>query len=89
MVSLMDSMINTTLEEDQTEFIFHALEILVAETDRKDFLRGYGYQGGGSRGSWTENVKEMAYGPEFKEAIMNPGGWNMGLNGFRGGIALP
>ena len=57
------------------------------ETDRKDFLRGYGYQGGGSRGSWTENVKEMAYGPEFKEAIMNPGGWNMGLNGF--GEVLP
>ena len=57
------------------------------ETDRKDFLRGYGYQGSGSRGSWTENVKEMAYGPEFKEAIMNPGGWNMGLNGF--GEVLP
>ncbi|MEL0225081.1 MAG: GMC family oxidoreductase, partial [Flavobacteriaceae bacterium] len=57
------------------------------ETDRKDFLRGYGYQGGGSRGSWTENIKEMAYGPEFKEALMNPGGWNMGLNGF--GEVLP
>ena len=57
------------------------------DTDRKDFLRGYGYQGGGSRGSWTENVKEMAYGPEFKEAMLTPGGWSMGLNGF--GEVLP
>ena len=56
-------------------------------TDRKDYIRGYGYQGGGGRGSWTENVKEMAYGPEFKEAIISPGGWNMGLNGF--GEVLP
>jgi choline dehydrogenase-like flavoprotein len=29
----------------------------------------------------------MAYGPEFKEAIISPGGWNMGLNGF--GEVLP
>lgn len=57
------------------------------DTDRKDFLRGYGYQGGAGRGSWTENVKEMAYGPEFKEALLTPGGWTMGLNGF--GEVLP
>ncbi len=57
------------------------------DTNRKDFLRGYGYQGGGGRGSWTENVKEMAYGPEFKEAMLTPGGWTMGLNGF--GEVLP
>ena len=60
---------------------------LGGSTNQKDFIRGYGYQGGGARGSWTENVKEMAYGPEFKEAILNPGGWNMGLNGF--GEVLP
>ena len=60
---------------------------LGGSTNQKDFLRGYGYQGGGSRGSWTENVKEMAYGPEFKEAILNPGGWSIGLNGF--GEVLP
>ena len=43
---------------------------LGGSTNQKDFIRGYGYQGGGARGSWTENVKEMAYGPEFKEAIL-------------------
>lgn len=29
----------------------------------------------------------MAYGPEFKEAMLRPGGWTMGLNGF--GEVLP
>lgn len=60
---------------------------LSGKTRRKDYLRGYGYQGGGSRGSWTHNVKEMAYGPAFKEAMLTPGGWTMGLNGF--GEVLP
>jgi len=56
-------------------------------TDQKNFLRGYGYQGGGNRGSWTETVKEMSYGAEFKNSILNPGGWTIGLNGF--GETLP
>lgn len=57
------------------------------KSNQKNFLRGYGYQGGGNRDSWTDSVKEMAYGPQFKEAILNPGGWSMGLNGF--GEILP
>ena len=51
------------------------------------FLRGYGYQGGASRGDWTEAVAEVAYGKELKEAIVKPGGWTMGLTGF--GETLP
>ncbi|THD69095.1 GMC family oxidoreductase [Robertkochia marina] len=58
------------------------------DTDSKDFIRGYGYQGGGSRGSnWTENVKELAFGKEFKDEILKPGPWSMGLTGF--GETLP
>lgn len=57
------------------------------DSQRKDYLRGYGYQGGGSREAWTDSIKEMAYGPEFKEALLTPGGWRMGLNGF--GETLP
>ena len=57
------------------------------KTDNNDFLRGYGYQGGASRGSWTDKVSEMAYGADFKEQITKPGDWSMGINGF--GEILP
>lgn len=56
-------------------------------TNRKDFLRGYGYQGGASRTDWTETIKELSYGKELKEAVLSPGDWSMGLNGF--GETLP
>lgn len=58
------------------------------DTNSKDFIRGYGYQGGGSRsGNLTEHVQELAFGSEFKEAILKPGPWRMGLTGF--GETLP
>ena len=56
-------------------------------TDSKDFIRGYGYQGGGGRGGWSNSVKEMAYGAGFKEAITTPGSLSIGLGGF--GEILP
>ena len=60
---------------------------LGGSTNRKDFLRGYGYQGGGSRGTWTNEVAELAYGGRFKEEILKPGDWNIRLSGF--GEVLP
>src|SRR5210317_1820231 len=56
-------------------------------TKSKDFLRGYGYQGGASRTDWKEYVKEASYGEKLKQAVIKPGKWNMGLNGF--GEVLP
>lgn len=56
-------------------------------TKRNDFVRGYGYQGGGGRGGISEHVAEIGYGEKFKEAILNPGGWTMGIMGF--GECLP
>ncbi|MDP6921467.1 MAG: GMC family oxidoreductase [Lutibacter sp.] len=56
-------------------------------TDHPDFIRGYGYQGGAGRGGWADNVKELAYGKDFKEALLQPGVWYMGLSGF--GEMLP
>ena len=56
------------------------------ETNRKDFLRGYGYQGGGSRGS-TFKVAELDYGSRFKEELLKPGTWKIRLSGF--GEVLP
>ncbi len=60
---------------------------LGGKTNSKDFIRGYGYQGGASRGSWTETVKELAYGKGFKEEVLKPGGWRLGIGGF--GEILP
>ncbi|UNY99475.1 GMC family oxidoreductase [Zhouia spongiae] len=57
-------------------------------TDRKDYLRGYGYQGGAGRAGYDGGfVAELNYGKELKEAILHPGGWSMGLTGF--GETLP
>lgn len=60
---------------------------LGGETNQKEYLRGYGYQGGASRGDWSESIKEMSYGKELKEAILKPGGWSMGMTAF--GETLP
>ncbi len=56
-------------------------------TERKDFVRGYGYQGGGGRYGLSEHVAEIGYGDKFKEAILEPGPWSMGIMGF--GECLP
>ena len=52
-----------------------------------DFIRGYGYQGGASRGDWSKAIKELSYGSDFKNAILEPGGWSIGMGGF--GEVLP
>ncbi len=57
------------------------------ETDQESFKRGYGYQGGASRGDWSESVAELGYGKDLKEAITTPGDWRIGLTGF--GECLP
>ena len=56
-------------------------------SDTDQFVRGYGYQGGGSRNNWEETVAEMSYGKSLKEAILRPGGWQFGISGF--GEVLP
>ena len=56
-----------------------------SNTDK--FVRGYGYQGGGSRNNWEDTVAELSFGKSLKEAILKPGGWNFGMSGF--GEVLP
>jgi choline dehydrogenase-like flavoprotein len=55
--------------------------------DKRDYLRGFGYQGGASREGWTRMVRELAIGKELKEMATTPGKWSMGLTGF--GECLP
>lgn len=52
--------------------------------DKREFLRGFGYQGGASRGR-AENAEE--FGAEFKNAQTTPGPWNINIMGF--GETLP
>jgi len=55
--------------------------------DKRDYLRGFGYQGGASREGWSQTVAEYSIGAEFKEALTEPGSWTFGIGGF--GEILP
>jgi choline dehydrogenase-like flavoprotein len=55
--------------------------------DKRDYVRGFGYQGTGSRQSWNRNVAEYSIGTELKDALIEPGHWNIGMGGF--GEILP
>lgn len=55
--------------------------------DKRDYLRGFGYQGGGSRKGWGREVAELSIGGAFKDALTEPGEWSMGMMGF--GEVLP
>jgi choline dehydrogenase-like flavoprotein len=57
------------------------------KTKQKDFLRGYGYQGGGTREGWSRAQRMAGFGAEFKKTISEPGPWVMNLGGF--GECLP
>jgi choline dehydrogenase-like flavoprotein len=55
--------------------------------DKRDYIRGFGYQGGASRGTWTNLMLKDALGKDLKEQAAVPGPWYMGLGGF--GEILP
>jgi choline dehydrogenase-like flavoprotein len=58
----------------------------IGKNDR-DYIRGFGYQGGASRQGWTSMVKELSLGAKLKEEVTKPGKWTIGLGGF--GEILP
>ncbi|MBC2838393.1 GMC oxidoreductase [Robiginitalea sp. SC105] len=60
---------------------------LGGKTNVDSFKRGYGYQGGASRGNWEDTIGELSHGKDLKEAILKPGGWTFGMGGF--GEVLP
>jgi len=55
--------------------------------EQRDYLRGFGYQGGASRENWRSVVRELAIGQDLKDAMTIPGGWSMGMTAF--GEMLP
>ena len=55
--------------------------------EKRNYLRGFGYQGGASREGWSRAVAEMGIGAEFKDKMSTPGDWGIGATAF--GEMLP
>ncbi|WP_166334294.1 GMC oxidoreductase [Sphingobacterium chungjuense] len=54
---------------------------------KRDYVRGFGYQGAASRGRWSGEVAEMSVGGAWKDAMTEPGNWSVGFTAF--GEILP
>jgi choline dehydrogenase-like flavoprotein len=54
--------------------------------DKRDYLRGFGYQGGADRDRGLD-IAEFTIGADLKNALSEPGPWTMGIMGF--GEILP
>jgi choline dehydrogenase-like flavoprotein len=57
------------------------------KTKHPNFLRGYGFQGGGYRQSWERGNDLAGFGAEFKHMLSKPGPWMFDFYGF--GECLP
>jgi len=55
--------------------------------DKRDYLRGFGYQGSASRTGWSRNIAELSIGGELKDELSEPGNWRIGIGAF--GETLP
>jgi choline dehydrogenase-like flavoprotein len=55
--------------------------------DKRDYLRGFGYQGGGNRQGYSRSAEEISIGAGLKETLSEPGAWSMYIGGF--GETLP
>ncbi|HEV7330623.1 MAG TPA: GMC family oxidoreductase [Flavisolibacter sp.] len=55
--------------------------------DKRDYVRGFGYQGSASRQGWGRDVAELTIGADYKDALCEPGEWRMGMTAF--GEMLP
>jgi choline dehydrogenase-like flavoprotein len=55
--------------------------------DKREYLRGFGYQGSAGREGWGRAVAELGVGGKFKDEATEPGRWNIGATGF--GEMLP
>ncbi|WEK36819.1 MAG: GMC family oxidoreductase [Candidatus Pseudobacter hemicellulosilyticus] len=56
-------------------------------SDKRDYVRGFGYQGSASRQGWNRSVAELNIGAELKDALTEPGDWTIGMTAF--GEILP
>ncbi|HKA58291.1 MAG TPA: GMC family oxidoreductase [Gemmatimonadales bacterium] len=54
---------------------------------KSEFVRGYGFQGGGGRSDWNRGNELTGFGAEFKKSLRKPGPWGFSFYGF--GEMLP
>jgi len=54
---------------------------------KRDYIRGFGYQGRASRAGWNRGASELGIGKTLKENMAKPGPWRMRLTAF--GECLP
>jgi choline dehydrogenase-like flavoprotein len=59
----------------------------IGNDKRKDYMRGFGYQGGASRAGWNRGIGMDGFGADFKKGLSEPGGWSISFTGF--GEILP
>jgi choline dehydrogenase-like flavoprotein len=55
--------------------------------EKRDYLRGFGYQGSAGRDGWGRAVAELGVGGGFKDRMAQPGEWGIGATAF--GEMLP
>jgi choline dehydrogenase-like flavoprotein len=55
--------------------------------DKREYLRGFGYQGSANRQGWQRAVAELGVGADFKDAAATSGPWQVGATAF--GEMLP
>jgi choline dehydrogenase-like flavoprotein len=55
--------------------------------DKRDYLRGFGYQGRAARSNYNRFNDTPLMGPELKKAALEPGPWTIGMTAF--GEILP
>jgi choline dehydrogenase-like flavoprotein len=58
-----------------------------SSSEKVDFIRGYGYQGGAGRSDYSTIIPEYGFGKAFKDAMLKPGDWRINMGGF--GEVLP
>ena len=58
------------------------------KTARKDYLRGFGYQGSAARTDWSRSIAELnLFGASLKADLIAPGPWRFGMGAW--GECLP
>jgi choline dehydrogenase-like flavoprotein len=50
--------------------------------DKRDYVRGFGYQGSAGRDGWSRAVAELGVGAAFKDSLSEPGAWGIGATAF-------
>jgi choline dehydrogenase-like flavoprotein len=86
---------NATIEGFEDDFVFgqrpNSLYIPRfrnwGNDKQKNYIRGFGYQGGASRSDWKRGITSDGFGVDFKLEMTKVGKWSIGFGGF--GEVLP